>query len=112
MHAAAEFARGSLDWWTALSRAGEIWWTRVGGASSIASAAAERAARLIAFARARSPIYRDLWDSVPPDRATLDALPPITKRQLMDRFDDWVTDRCIDRAGIDAFLADRAHIGA
>ena len=38
-------------------------------------------------------------------------LPVMTKRALMARFDDWVTDAAIRRQDVDAFLADRTHIG-
>jgi phenylacetate-coenzyme A ligase PaaK-like adenylate-forming protein len=35
----------------------------------------------------------------------------MTKRALMARFDDWVTDPELKLAGVEAFLADRKHIG-
>ena len=40
-----------------------------------------------------------------------DALPVVTKSELMADFDRWVTDRSLTRAGVENFLADRAHIG-
>jgi len=106
----ADFTRASLDWWTALSRACEIWWARSAGRSAIAANAAERTADLIRYARTCSPFYRDAWRSLPDDVA-LDALPVVGRRELMARFDDWVTDRAVNRRGVERFLEDRSHIG-
>jgi phenylacetate-coenzyme A ligase PaaK-like adenylate-forming protein len=105
-----DYARASLDWWTAMSRACEIWWARSAGGRAIAANAAERTVDLIRFARARSPFYRDAWRSLPDDVA-LDALPVVGKRELMTRFDDWVTDRAVNRRDVERFLDDRSHIG-
>ncbi|MBV8955632.1 MAG: phenylacetate--CoA ligase family protein [Solirubrobacterales bacterium] len=50
-------------------------------------------ARIVAHARARSPFYRDLYAAHGVDEQTpLHALPPVDKSDLMERFDDWVTD--------------------
>jgi phenylacetate-CoA ligase len=35
----------------------------------------------------------------------------VTKRDLMARFDDWVTDPALDRASVDAFIRDATRIG-
>lgn len=37
-------------------------------------------------------------------------LPPVTKRELMASFDDWVTDTRVTLAGVEAFVADPALI--
>ena len=102
-------ARASLDWWSAFSRTCEIGLTRGAGRGAIAAIAARRAADLIRFARAHSPFYRDAWSGQPD--VALDKLPVVHKRDLMARFDDWVTDRSVDRRGVEVFLADRTHIG-
>ena len=104
-------ARVSFDFWGSFSRTCEIWWTRNAGANAVRARAAERTADLLQFARARSPFYRDAWRSLPSRIPALSALPVVTKRELMARFDDWVTDRGVDRRGVEAFLADRSHIG-
>ena len=88
----------------------ETWWTRSGGAAAIAAARTEHLAALLKFVRAHSALYRDRWSDVPKD-APLEALPVVTKRELMDDFDRWVTEPSLTRAGVEAFLADRAHIG-
>ena len=97
--------------WPWFSRMTEIWWTRNAGRSAIDPARASRASSLIAFAREHSPLYRRAWDGLPQRALTLAELPVATKRELMAHFDEWVTDRRVDRAGIEAFLADRTHIG-
>ena len=106
-----DMARASFDLWSAFSRTCEIWWTRNAGRRAIAGRAAERAAELVEFARTRSPFYRDAWRPLPRRTPALSALPVVTKHDLMARFDDWVTDRGVNRRGVEAFLADRAHIG-
>ena len=108
---AANMTRASFDFWGAFSRTCEVWGPRNAGAAAIRSRASERAAELVAFARARSPFYRDAWRLLPAGSPSLGALPPVSKHDLMARFDDWVTDRSVDRRGVEAFLADRSHIG-
>ena len=88
----------------------ETWWTRSGGAPAIASARAEHLAALLKFVRAHSAHYRDRWRDVPAG-APLETFPVVTKCELMDEFDRWVTEPSLTRAGVEAFLADRAHIG-
>ena len=104
-------AAASLDWWSALSRSCESWWIRTAGGPAVEARAAARTAELIAFARRRSPFYKDAWRDLPPGVPALSALPIVTKRALMARFDDWVTDGRVDRRGVADFIADRSHIG-
>lgn len=48
---------------------------------------------MVAFARANSPYYRELYKDLP-DRVEDPTMLPVTdKKKLMARFDDWVTDR-------------------
>ena len=106
-----EVARASLDAWHVLSRTWDIWWTRRAGLETIAARAAERTADLVAHARRHSPFYRAAWRGIASPTPPLASLPPVTKRELMAHFDDWVTDRRLHRRGVEAFLADRSHIG-
>ena len=105
-----DIARASLDAWQALSSTWGIWWTRHAGQQAVAARAAERTATLIAHARRHSPFYRDAWRGMGTASA-LTTLPPVTKRALMARFDDWVTDRRLERRNVEAFVADRGQIG-
>lgn len=77
-----------------------------------------RLAALVECARSSSPFFRGLYRDVPdvvPDSATdrakdlgryLGELPPVGKRELMENFDDWVTDPHITLAGLKQDLLD------
>ncbi len=97
--------------WGWFPRMTEAWWTRNAGRAAIDAARASRTAGLIAFARKHSAYYANVWRTLPQRELALDELPVATKRELMAHFDEWVTDPEIDRAGVEAFLADRGHIG-
>ncbi len=101
----------SVAAWPWFSRMTEIWWTRNAGRPAIDGAREARASSLIAFAREHSPVYRRAWSGLPQREVALAELPVAAKRELMTHFDDWSTDPRVDRAGIEAFLADRTHIG-
>ena len=82
-----------------------------GGSSAIARRQTARLSRLVAFARDRSPLYRELYRHLPAGEARLEALPSVTKSRLMADFDGWVTDPAVTRAGIGQFLADASLVG-
>ena len=100
-----------VAWWARAVRMAEIWWTRNAGPAAIDAARSSRCAQMIDFARTHSRFYRNAWHNLPQRGLTLADLPVVTKRELMASFDDWVTDPGVDRAGVEAFLADRANIG-
>src|SRR5581483_10582668 len=62
------------------------------GAAAIEQRQRARLAQLVAYARANSPYYRELYQGLPEyvDDPTL--LPATDKKTLMGHFDDWVTD--------------------
>ncbi len=60
-------------------------------------------ADLLAFARARSPLYARLHHGL--EGAPLSALPVVTKARLMDSFDDVVTDRTLTLARVQQHLS-------
>jgi phenylacetate-CoA ligase len=102
--ASAAYAR----WW---SNFWQVWWTRTAGRRAVEVARRDRFAELVRFARQRSPFYREAYMDLPPDVSTPNALPVVTKHALMAHFEDWVTNAEIRRPDIDAFLADRTHVG-
>jgi phenylacetate-coenzyme A ligase PaaK-like adenylate-forming protein len=106
-----EPVRASIAWWNWVARASEIWWTRSAGRAAIDAAARHRFDALVQLARTHSPFYRDLYRGLPQRPLAPSELPVVTKRALMARFDDWVTDPDVKLAGVEAFLADRGHIG-
>src|ERR1700722_6001714 len=64
---------------------------------------AKTLAELRAHAYARSPFYREFHRGL--EDAPLEALPTLSKAEMMDRFDDVVTDRDVRLADVRAFLA-------
>ena len=63
-----------------------------------------RLGEIVAFARAHSPYYRELYQHLP-ERVDDPALLPVTdKKALMARFDDWVTDREVKIEQVRAFV--------
>ncbi len=55
---------------------------------------------MVAFARAHSAYYRELYKGLPDSVEEASLLPVTDKKKLMARFDDWLTDRevTIDKA--------------
>lgn len=90
--------------------AAQIRLERAAGRAWIDSTARRRAESLVAHAREHSPFYREHYRELAPD-APLEDLPPVRKRALMARFDDWATDRRVTRRDLERFLADADNIG-
>ncbi|GAA4233499.1 phenylacetate-coenzyme A ligase PaaK-like adenylate-forming protein [Streptosporangium album] len=68
-------------------------------------------AEMVTFARAASPYFRELYRDLP-DRVDDPAMLPITTKQaLMDRFDDWVTDREVTFEQVQTFVDDPGLVG-
>ena len=103
--------RASAAYWTCFLRVWETWSTRNGGTAAIDAARRRRFDALVKFARVHSAYYRDAYDGLSDREMSPADLPVVTKRGLMARFDDWVTDPEVKLAGVEAFLADRKHIG-
>lgn len=82
-----------------------------GGPEGIARAQRAHLAEQVAFARANSPYYRELYAGLP-DRVEDPTLLPVTdKKRLMARFDDWCTDPEVTREKVEAFVADPDLVG-
>jgi phenylacetate-CoA ligase len=81
------------------------------GSAGIARRQRERLAELVGYARERSPFYRELYDGLPERVEDPGLLPATDKKALMARFDDWVTDRGVTRAEVEAFVADPGLVG-
>ncbi|MEV0387993.1 hypothetical protein [Nonomuraea sp. NPDC050643] len=81
------------------------------GPAGIARRQRARMAELVAYARARSPYYRELYRGLPEEVEDPAVLPVTGKKELMGRFDDWVTDRRVTLEGVEAFVADPELVG-
>ena len=65
----------------------------------------ERRWRAVArVAAERAPYYRELYRGLDLERVPLAELPPVGKAQLMDRFDDAMTEPALRLADLEAFL--------
>jgi phenylacetate-coenzyme A ligase PaaK-like adenylate-forming protein len=69
-----------------------------------------RVASMIEHARSASAFYREHYRQVAPGSIELAAYPPVTRKMLMARFDDWVTDTRLKKAELLSFVADPARI--
>ena len=96
---------------TAAWVAWDAWCSTRGGATAVEARRQQRLAALVAHARQASRFYAELYADLPPGTTELRRLPPVTKPQLMARFDDWVTDPAVTRAAVEAFVADLGNIG-
>lgn len=70
-----------------------------------------RFAEIVAFARANSPYYQQLYEELPPAIEDPRLLPVTNKKTLMAWFNDWVTDREVTLEKARAFVEDPRMIG-
>ena len=70
-----------------------------------------RLAELVNLARTRSPYYRERYKGLSSRISDVRLLPPVTKPELMENFDEWVTDPNVTRTEVEAFVSDPALIG-
>lgn len=83
------------------------------GPDAVARRQQERLAALVRHARAASPYHRRLYRGLPSDVSDPRLLPPVTKRELMAHFDDWVTDPDVTLEGLRRdFLTDLSQVGS
>ena len=100
--------------WNAWGRAGlafDIAAASRAGAHALAQRQANRLAALLQAAARGSPLYRQILAGRDTRRVALADLPPMSKPELMSRFDDWVADRRLRLADLQRFTADPARIG-
>jgi len=83
----------------------------MGTREAIGARAQQRLESLVSFARTHSPYYGELYQDIEDPRPALSRLPMVTRRALMARFDDWVTDPEIKRSSVERFVADIGKVG-
>lgn len=76
----------------------------------VAQLASLRCRDLIHHARAKSRFYAKRFRHLPFD-AALTQYPSVSRAELMEHFDDWVTDPDIRLADVNAFIADPSRCG-
>lgn len=94
-----------------LWRLRDIRQARQQGPAAIKQRQRKRFAEIVAYARANSPYYRELYKGLP-DRVEDPTLLPIAdKKKLMARFHDWVTDREVTLEKARSFVENRDLFG-
>jgi len=101
----------SAAFWSLVTRASEIYWTRRAGISAVNAARRRRFDALVAHARAHSPFYRASYRGLPTSGLSPSDLPVVTKSTLMANFDAWVTDPKVRLRDVARFLGDHDHVG-
>ena len=96
---------------TPVAVAWDAWRTERGGSPQITRRQRERLDQLVDYARAHSPLYAERYRGLPAHVAALEQLPPVTKPELMHRFDDWVTDSEVHRSDLQQWIGDLSHLG-
>lgn len=81
------------------------------GAAGLARRQRSRIADLVAYARANSGFYRQLYRDLPQRVEDPTTLPVTDKRALMSRFDEWATDRAVTLQKARAFAENPDLIG-
>ena len=71
----------------------------------------KRLSELVTFTRKHSPFYAKKYRHLPENITDVQQLPPLTKTELMEHFDDVVTDTEVKRRDVEIFLADKNSIG-
>jgi phenylacetate-coenzyme A ligase PaaK-like adenylate-forming protein len=100
-----------LDYWSLAPAAWDIWLAALASREEIAARSARRFAGIVRFARKRSPFYAELYRSLPQAGVEPPDVPPVTRRPLMARFDEWVTDPDITLDTAADFVSDPARVG-
>lgn len=80
-------------------------------AAALAARQERRLRRLLRGAAEGSAFYRRHWQGIDLDRASLQDLPPVSKRELMAHFDGWVTDPAVTVPALRDFMADPDRAG-
>ncbi|MBL0726630.1 phenylacetate--CoA ligase family protein [Piscinibacter sp. HJYY11] len=83
----------------------------LGGPHALAALQSRRLQALLRHAKAKSPLFRRLLDGIDPAEARLQDLPVTRKRELMARFDEWVTDPALHLDAVRRFMRDSDRIG-
>ena len=81
------------------------------GQAAIAQRRRRRLEEMVVFARAHSPYYGELYRDLPADIDDAALLPVTDKKQLMARFDEWVTDPEVTLEKVRSLAEDPERIG-
>jgi phenylacetate-CoA ligase len=71
----------------------------------------KRLNELVKFARTYSPFYADKYRGLPDPITDVRQLPSVSKVELMERFDEVITDPAVRKAEVSAYIADLDNLG-
>ena len=71
----------------------------------------DRLQELVSYARTQSKYYAHMYRDVPEQVTSIKQLPVVTKAEMINHFDEWVTDPAITKHDAEAFIADPSLIG-
>ena len=100
-----------LAYWSLAPAVWDIWLAAASGREEVEARSARRFAEIIRHARERSPFYAGHYRSLPRAVFGLADVPPVTRGQLIARFDDWVTDTDVTFDTASDFVSDPARVG-
>ena len=89
----------------------DAWRATREGRDGIEARQKARLNKLVSFVRARSRHFKALYKDIPEHVGDIRQLPPVTKREMMTHFDEWVTDPEVTKVGAEAFAADASCVG-
>jgi phenylacetate-CoA ligase len=87
-----------------LSLAFDAWRVTRCGSQLLANRQQNRLSELAMFARTHSRFYTEKYRGLPETITDVRQLPPVTKTELMERFDEVVTDPVVRKANVGAFM--------
>lgn len=82
-----------------------------GATEMLAARQKERLNELVAFARANSPFYTQKYRGLPETITNINQLPPVTKVELMEHFDEVITDPAVRKTDVQKHIADLGNLG-
>ncbi len=83
----------------------------LGGAAAVQAVQEQKFRRLIKHAAEKSPFYARKFAGIDLASCALTDLPILSKREMMENFDDVVTDRSLRRGEIQQFLDEPSNLG-
>ena len=89
----------------------DAWRTARKGKQGIARRQQKRLKELVSYARTQSRYYANVYRDVPEQVVAITQLPVVTKAEMMNHFDEWVTDPAITKHDVDAFISNPELIG-
>lgn len=89
----------------------DVWQAKRLGKPAIKERQQARIADIVTFARQNSPYYKELYNGLPDTIKDVSVLPITSKKKLMERFDDWCTDRDIELSEVQELVKDPNLIG-